>query len=74
MAVRQLQSRSETFGFVMESLMIIEEKAGRLERLAPPHLIVRSTHDFGGEPQHSFVKQINAPPIWVIVVKGQIKC
>lgn len=54
--------------------MIIEEKAGRLERLAPPHLIVRSTHDFGGEPQHSFVKQINAPPIWVIVVKGQIKC
>jgi hypothetical protein len=59
---------------VIENLMKIEEKAGRFERLAPPNLIVRSTLDFGGEPQHSFVKQINAPPIWVIVVKGQIKC
>ena len=34
LAVCQLQSYSEAFSLVMESFAIVEEKAGRLERLA----------------------------------------
>src|SRR5208282_2693644 len=72
-AVRQLQSRSEAFGFVMKSLMIIEENPRRFECLPTLYPIIGPADYFGGEPQNSLINQVNTPPLRVIEVKGQIK-
>ena len=69
--MRQFQARGKAFGFVVESLVVIKKKTGCFKRLAPVHFVVRSTDDFCGKPQYSFVSQIYAPPVWMIVMIRQ---
>jgi hypothetical protein len=48
LAVCQLRSQGKAFGLVMESLVIVEEKASSFERLAAADLVVGPTDDFAG--------------------------